>query len=181
MALRACWQETVPSDTLCDTLSVARALNFAIENDAQVINLSLSGPPDLLLGKLLDTAMAHGAVVVGAADPGLARGGFPASHAGVVAVASEGVAAVTQGVYRAPGRDVPTTQPHGRWSLVNGSSFAAAHVAGLFALVRERDPHAGAAGVVVTRGDGEIDACATLLRVSGPCAGCGCAPGPAPR
>jgi hypothetical protein len=70
---------------------------------------------------------------------------------------------------------VPTTQPHARWSLVNGSSFAAAHVTGLLALVREKDPHAGEGpNLVVTHGGGEIDACATLLRVSGPCAGCAC-------
>lgn len=175
MALRACWQEATPADTVCDTLSLARALSFAIENNAQVINLSLSGPSDLLLGKLLDVAMARGAIVVGAQDPNLAGGGFPASHAGVVAVASTGVAAAPQGVYRAPGRDVPTTQPRAQWSLVNGSSFAAAHVTGLFALMREIDPQVGrSAGALVTRGDSEIDACASLLRVSGPCGGCGC-------
>ena len=184
MALRACWQQAAPSDTVCDTLSLARALSFAIENNAQVINLSLSGPPGQLLGKLIDVAITRGAVVVGAQDPNLAGGGFPASHAGVVAVASDGVAALRHGVYRAPGRDVPTSQPQGRWSLVTGSSFAAAHVSGLFALLREKDPRVGSSvGVLVTRGDGEIDACATLLRVSGPCGGCGCAhaQGSAPR
>jgi subtilisin family serine protease len=175
MALRACWQANGTGETLCDTLSLARAISFAIENNAQVINLSLSGPSDLLLGRLLDAARAHGALVVGAVDPKAAHGGFPASHPGVIAVASDGVAASAFGAYLAPGRDVPTTQPHGRWSLVNGSSFAAAHVSGLLALVREKDAHAGEeANLVVTHGGGEIDACATLLRVSGPCASCAC-------
>ena len=56
MALRACWQ-TGPSSTatLCNSLSLARALHFAIQNRAQVINLSLSGPKDQLLQKLIDT------------------------------------------------------------------------------------------------------------------------------
>jgi subtilisin family serine protease len=175
MALRACWQAANGPDTLCDTLSLARALSFAIENNAQIINLSLSGPSDLLLGRLLDVAHAHGTLIVGAVDPRAAHGGFPASHPGVIAVASDGVAASAIGAYLAPGRDVPTTQPHARWSLVNGSSFAAAHVTGLLALVREKDPHAGeGANLVVTHGGGEVDACATLLRVSGPCAGCAC-------
>ena len=169
MALRACWQEAA-SDTLCDTLSLAMAISFAIDHGAQVINLSLAGPPDLLLGKLIDAAIVHGAVVVGAADPKLAQGGFPASHPGVVAVADNGPA--PPGGFIAPGRDVPTTQPGGQWSLVNGSSYAAAHVSGLFALVRERSPRPAR---LVTFGGGVIDACATLLKVSAPCAGCGCA------
>ena len=174
MALRACWQAPAVQETLCDTLSLARAMSFAIENNAQVINLSLSGPPALLLERLVDAAKAHGALVVGAVDPLVAQGGFPASYAGVIAVASDGSTAA-RGVYFAPGRDIPTTQPHGRWSLVNGSSFAAAHVTGLLALVREKDPHAmDPVHIVVARGGREIDACATLLRASGPCADCAC-------
>jgi hypothetical protein len=181
MALRACWQEPSAAGTLCDTLSLARALSFAIENGAQVINLSLSGPNDTLLGRLLDVAMARGATVVGAADPAQARGGFPASHAGVVAVASDGDPAAGRGFLLAPGRDVPTAEPNGRWTLVSGSSFAAAHVTGLAALVRERDPRPADPGkLFVTRGGGEIDACSTLLRVSGTCGGCGCPRAPAP-
>ena len=89
------------------------------------------------------------------------------------------------GVFTAPGHDVPTTQPNGKWFLVNGSSYAAAHVSGLFALMRERDPRARTAAWLVTRrpGGGAIDACATLVHASGPCA-CACATaasGPSPR
>jgi hypothetical protein len=65
---------------------------------------------------------------------------------------------------------VPTTLPGGRWGLVSGASYAAAHVSGLFALLRERLPSGGealdAAGVL-SFADGEIDACATLARVAG--------------
>ena len=179
MALRACWQtppRTGASDTVCDTLSLAEALHFAVLHNAQVINLSLSGPPDILLGRLIDVAEAHGATVVGAVDPGLPVGGFPASHPGVVAVAADGLEAATTGLYTAPGRDVPTTQPGGQWTLVNGSSFAAAHVSGLFALMRERAPRArqtAPALVTVRAGGGAIDTCATLLRAAGPC-DCAC-------
>ncbi len=172
MALRACWQEA--AETVCDTLSLAKALHFAIEHDAQVINLSLSGPPDILLGRLLDVALARGAVVVGAADPNLALGGFPASHPGVIAVATDLGAGRTGSAYLAPGRDIPTTQPGGRWSLVNGSSFAAAHVSGLIALMDARGGGRRAANLVVARSGG-IDACASLLQALGPCQGCACA------
>jgi subtilisin family serine protease len=142
MALRACWQEPGPAqgapETLCDNLSLAKALHFAIAHDAQVINLSLGGLPDPLLDKLLDVALARGIVVVAAYDRSLPGGGFPASHPGVVAVADEG-GQTPAGVFQAPGRDVPTTQPGGRWFLVNGSSYSAAHVSGLFALLKEKD------------------------------------------
>ncbi|MBW8815485.1 MAG: S8 family serine peptidase [Caulobacterales bacterium] len=176
MALRACWQPGEGSSTICDTLSLAKALHFAVEHDAQVINLSLAGPPDLLLGRLIDAAQARGAVVVSAADPRLARGGFPASHPGVVAVTDDPARGGEIPAYVAPGRDVPTTQPGGRWSLVAGSSFAAAHVSGLYALMRQRDPHErGPPALVPAHTGGPIDACATLLRVSAPCRACACA------
>jgi hypothetical protein len=177
MALRACWQlPAPPSATVCDSLSLAKAIYFAITHNAQVINLSLSGPSAPLLAKLLDVAMARGVTVVSAVDTALPGGGFPASHAGVVAVADESMGAAAGGTFVAPGRGVPTTQPGGRWYLVNGSSYAAAEVSGLFALLRERSARPpGALALVSSRaGGGAIDACATLLRAVGPC-GCTCA------
>ena len=81
---------------MCDTLSLAKALYFAIGHDAQVINLSLSGPPDPLLGRLIDVALARGIVVVGALDPNAADGGFPASHPGVVAVSDDPATAASR-------------------------------------------------------------------------------------
>lgn len=165
-ALRACWEEGRAPDTVCDSVSLAKALHFAIERRAQVINLSLAGPPDLLLGRLVDVALARGATVVAAFDPRLPGGGFPASHQGVIRVADESLASVQPGVYSAPGRDVPATQPGGGWSLVDGSSYAAAHVSGLVALLRERaGASAGGFTLASARPDGgAIDACATLLR-----------------
>ena len=177
MALRACWQpDAAQASTICDTLSLAKALYFAVTLGAQLINMSLAGPPGLLLGQLVDTALARGVTVVGAFDPDLPGGGFPASHAGVVAVTDEPQGVAPPGVFSAPGRDIPTTQPSGRWYLVNGSSYAAAHVSGLFALVREKGSarQGGLALVTARAGGGPIDACATLLRASGPC-DCACA------
>jgi len=187
MALRACWQPRHGADTssLCDTLSLAKALHFAISHDAQVINLSLSGPADPLLSRLIDVALGRGATVVAAYDRDLPGGGFPASHTGVVAVADESLGPAPRGVFLAPGRDVPTTQPGGRWYFVNGSSFAAAHVSGLIALARERSSRARGGAALVTSatggtGGGAIDACATVLRAGAP-RQCACArPPPSP-
>jgi hypothetical protein len=171
MALRACWQ-LMAAETVCDSLSLAKALHFAIEHNAQVINMSLSGPQDRLLGRLIEIALGRGEAVVGAFDHAVPGGGFPASQPGVIAVSDEATDA--PGVYTAPGRDVMTTQPGGRWYLVNGSSYAAAHVSGLIALLREKRA-AGPVALVSSRaGGGAIDACATLLSLAARC-DCNCA------
>ncbi|MBW8783858.1 MAG: S8 family serine peptidase [Novosphingobium sp.] len=170
MALRACWQSRSGSGsftTLCNSLTLARALQFAIDHDAKVINLSIGGPPDRLLEELIKLALQRRATVVAAINPRSPGGGFPAALPGVVAVADNSSQARHFAGYAAPGRDIPTTQPGGGWSLVNGSSFAAAHVSGLVALVRERRPAGRVA--LVRAGDGSIDACSTLVPPSRAC------------
>lgn len=190
MALRACW-ERPRAPVRCNSFTLGRAINYALLHGARVINLSLSGPPDRLLQSLLDAALARGIAVVGAADPRRADGGFPASHPGVIAVAAAGVGAAP-GTLHAPGADIPTSVPGARWAMVNGSSFAAAHVSGLVALlvelrpaltpadVRSRLDEAGpgvAAFALNTRQEtgqqaartGSIDACAVLGRAAGAC------------
>lgn len=176
LALRACWQ-TLPAaaaPTICDTLSLAKALHFAIESDAKVINLSLSGPFDPLLARLVSMALSRRASVVAAYDSNLPKGGFPASEAGVVAVGDQALPSWPAAVYSAPGRDVPTTKPGGKWYFVNGSSYAVAHVSGLLALAREERRTASPRIVTAPGGRGKIDACATLLPVSTSC-DCRCA------
>lgn len=169
LALRACWQASAHA-TLCTSLGLARALDFAIAHDAQVINLSLSGAPDLLLGKLLDVALKRGISVVAAMDRTLPGGGFPAAHPGVIAVADEGSGAVLAGTLLAPGRDIPTTGPPARWYFVSGSSYAAAHVSGLLALLLEVRAPRGASALARLP-TGAVDAYASLMRALGPCSG----------
>jgi len=165
MALRACWQNgnELNAPTLCNSLGLAQALQYAILHGAKVINLSLAGPPDRLLDRLIEIAQARNISVVAAYDPALPDGGFPASKSGVIAVASESMARLPAGVYAAPGNDVPTTEPGGKWYLVDGSSFAAAHVSGLIALVREEHAPSVRVTLAVTQHGPAIDACATLL------------------
>lgn len=171
LGLRACWQAN--NSTACDTLSLAKALYYAVESHPDVINMSLSGPDARLLREILKIAYARGVEVVAAVDPRLPGGGFPASVPGVIAVTDTSLAASRGDVYMAPGRDVPTTEPGGRWFLVNGSSFAAAHVSGLVALMRERHRSAPIALVSQRHGGGTIDACATMVRAAGAC-DCAC-------
>jgi subtilisin family serine protease len=172
LGLRACWPVESTGATVCDSFSLAKALYFALGQKADVINLSLSGPDDRLLRELLKTALAHGSAIVASFDRTHRDGGFPASVPGVIAVSD--LSASRGDVYTAPGRDVPTTQPGGRWFLVNGSSYAAAHVSGLIALVWQRRRSAIVTLVSERHGGGPIDACATLVRVA---SGCDCSCG----
>ncbi|KLU37567.1 hypothetical protein AB595_09535 [Massilia sp. WF1] len=187
MALRACW-ETVRHDTLCNSFTLGKALHFALLNGARIINLSLGGPADRLLQSLIDAALARDMAVIAAVDPQRADGGFPASHPGVIAVTQEDDRRfLPAGAVRAPGADIPATLPGARWGLVSGSSYAAAQVAGLAALVSELRPGAtprqlrgmlaSAPRTVRVAHDagtgreqaGSIDACATIARAAGAC------------
>jgi subtilisin family serine protease len=169
LGLRACWQVKASAATVCDTLSLAKALYFAVQSRADVVNMSLSGPDDRLLRELIKVALDHRLSIVAAFDPTRPDGGFPASAPGVIRVSDSAEAAAQGNVYFAPGRDIPTTEPGGRWFLVNGSSFSAAHVSGLVALLRERGRTGTLTLVAARRAGGPIDTCATLLKVVGAC------------
>jgi subtilisin family serine protease len=186
IALRACWEGAARADAaICSSFTLAKALQFALNADVQVINLSLGGPRDRLLGRLLDTALSRGISVVAAADPGVGDGGFPASHRGVLAIAGDERQDVGASILRGPGRDIPTTGVDGKWTFVTGSSFAAAHVTGLVALLRELSPNLqpqqirnllapqeSPSATADTRA--VVDACAAIGRTTGACA-CACA------
>ena len=179
VSLRACWEASA-EQTLCNSFTLAKSLQFAIDDADDVINLSLSGPEDKLVARLIDVALARGATVVSAADSSAADGGFPASHVGVLAVTQEpgGVrdtpTRAQQTFLMAPGRDILTTAPGPHWTLVSGSSFAAAHISGLVALVKQlargtsmRDHGSWVMFAANAEGSmaGAVDACNTLRLV----------------
>jgi subtilisin family serine protease len=182
IALRACWQSSRGGGA-CSSFTLAKALQFALEARAEVINLSLGGPRDRLLERLLDAAAARGVTVVAAVDPSVRDGGFPASHRGVLAIAGEDGHDLAD-VLQAPARDIPTTLTGGQWGFVSGSSYAAAHVSGLVALLRELSPSiapqqlkdALASNAVPGNAAARpliVDACAAVAKTAGSCA-CAC-------
>ena len=184
LALRACWQDAANGRARCNTSTLAKALQFAIEHRADVVNMSLGGPNDVLLGRLIDVAMQRGASVVAAVDPRAPGGGFPAAQAGVIAVAGSEAHAWPFRSFFAPADGVPTTLADGGWGLVNGNSFAAAQVSGLVALLRQVAPRLAPSRLADALAAGPalgsaavrplpIDACAAVAR-AGPGCACGC-------
>lgn len=172
LALKACW-ERADGRSVCNSFSLAQALAAAIDRGAQVINLSLGGPPDELLTRLVQAAQARGAIVVGAMPAGTARDGFPVGIAGVIAVGDG-----SGGALGAPGREVLTLTPGGRYDFANGSSIAAAQVSAIAALLLERQPNLGATALErALRGSDSADglnACRALAALDGDCR---CEPG----
>jgi subtilisin family serine protease len=138
LVLRACWQDGPQAQGQCNSLTLARALEFAINRRANVINLSLTGPRDALLERLVALAIERDIVVVGAADR---PNEFPSSVPGVVAVgdadARSAVANKSQPGQSlgAPGREILTLVPDGHYDFVSGSSMSAALASGVVALV----------------------------------------------
>jgi subtilisin family serine protease len=170
--LRACWEPVDGGAAACTSFTLAKAMQFALSERVRVINLSLTGPPDRLLERLVDRAVADGITVVSALDP--AHPGFPGTHHAVVAVANDAAPGVG-GVVIAPGTDVMTTAPGASWGFFSGSSFAAAHVSGIAALVLQVSP--GLSPVQVREllrrhtqaseeGPARLDACAALAQAA---------------
>lgn len=146
LAVKACWPDgDGPTDAACDSYTLAQGLDFAIGQGAQVINLSLTGPPDPLLARLVAAALERDVVVV-AARAGFEDPGFPASETGVLAIGAKPLgdlprsSGTGRGPLTAPGVDVLTTVPGDAYDFLSGSSMAAAHVTGIAALLLEGRP-----------------------------------------
>jgi subtilisin family serine protease len=136
-ALRACW--STPSDpdhASCSTLTLAKAIAAAIETRIDIVNLSLAGPADPLLSRLVAAGLDRGVLFVGANPPGGTQAGFPTSIAGVINVDSSSRKRSTDdAALFAPGDEVLTLVPDGRYDFLSGSSLAAASVSGGIALL----------------------------------------------
>jgi hypothetical protein len=133
LALKACWQLKADRDAaLCNSFTLAQALAGAIDANAQVINLSLTGPQDPLLSALIERAQRKGIVVVGAA--GKSDQPFPAQLPNVLGVASLESEPGAEAI-RAPGRDVFSLRPGNRYDFMAGNSIATAEVSGAVALM----------------------------------------------
>jgi len=152
LALQACTQQSAVGRGTCTSFSLARALDHAITANSDVLNLSLGGPHDALLERLVGKAIEQDIVVVAARGDDRNGALFPANLQGVIAVGGPGTPAET-GRLTAPDLEVLTLVPPDGYDFLSGSSIAAAHVSGIVALLLERDPalHASAIESLLVR------------------------------
>ena len=142
--LVSCWHDD--GGVVCDSFSLAKALDRMLEDPPEVLNLSLTGPEDGLVRRLLRKAIAAGVVVVASQPSGQASvNSFPASMDGVIGVATsvdEGGSAILERDARlfAPGDQIMVAVPDNQYDFRSGSSLAAAHVSGVIALILSVSP-----------------------------------------
>lgn len=149
LLVKACWHRQPKGfEAWCSSWTLAKAIDFAILERARVINLSLGGPADTLLTRLLLKAVEeHGITVVAAVNERNQASSFPADLPQVIAVVASdphdtvrAAAGKHQTLLAAPGVEVLTTVPNRGHGFLSGSSFAAAHVSGIVALLLEGNP-----------------------------------------
>jgi subtilisin family serine protease len=129
---------------------ILKSLDYAAGHGAQVINMSFAGPKDTLVERGIAAASRKGIVLVAASgnagpkSPPL----YPAASPGVIAVSATDAydrlfPASNRGSHiavAAPGVDVFLPAPGGKYQMTSGTSFSAAYVSGLAALMVSRDP-----------------------------------------
>jgi subtilisin family serine protease len=169
-ALKACWQQPAGArEAVCNSYTLAKAVDFAITQSAQVLNFSLAGPPDVLLTRLIKVALERGIVVVAAAPSKPGAQAFPASMQGVIGISGNDPPG--QAFLGAPAVDILTTVPRGSYDFFSGSSLAAAQASGVAALLLERNPKLTPSELAAlfhkTARLSQIDACAALVSASG--------------
>jgi hypothetical protein len=132
------------------TFAILKGVDYAAARNARVINMSFAGPADPALARHLAAAHAKGVVLVAASGnlgPKSAPQ-FPAADPNVIAVSATDAgdkmfkaASIGRHVaVTAPGVDILVPAPNNDYQVTSGTSFAAAYVSGVAALVLQRAP-----------------------------------------
>jgi len=139
-----------PNGAESTSFVVLKGLDYAVTHGAQIVNMSFAGPKDGLIERGIAAAAAKGIVMVAAAgnagpkSPPL----YPAANGNVIAVGATDAqdklfAASNRGSHiavTAPGVDIFLPAPDEKYQMTSGTSFSAAYVSGLAALMLERNP-----------------------------------------
>ena len=144
----SCWSDDATDNAICDSFTLAKALDTLLEEPPDILNMSLTGPSDPLLARLLDAVRDAGVVMIAARPTVVSSGNhFPASLETVISVGnseqrhpgSGGSAQQSQDIY-APGQQIMVAVPNNSYDFRSGSSLAAAHVSGAVALLLAVSP-----------------------------------------
>ena len=149
LAVRA-FAQTENGKFTSDTFIIAKAIDWAVAQNAQVLNMSFAGPSDPLIMKMMDMlAETEIFVVAAAGNHGIgAPAAYPAAHPHTFAVTATDArdalySNANRGIYidiAAPGVDVIAPAPNNRYELVTGTSIATAHLTGIIALMLSKNP-----------------------------------------
>ncbi|MBL8219204.1 MAG: S8 family serine peptidase [Bryobacterales bacterium] len=127
---------------------IARAIRYAVDHQASVINLSFSMPS---LSAELSEAILYArskkvVVIASAGNAGKEKASYPAAFTGVIGVGSVNLADVrsyfsnyggSNSKTSAPGEGLLTAYPGNRYAAVWGTSFSAALVSGAVSLMKQ--------------------------------------------
>lgn len=151
---RGCWQDA-DARGRCNTLTLALALDAAIDLRPDILNLSLTGKRDRLLDELLEVLLNNNTLVIAAHDERRdASARFPARQAGVIY--AYGVddrdtrrTNETTGVLFAP-RHALSLTPMGGYDLVSGHSIATPQLSAMAARLMEHDANGSRSQTIQT-------------------------------
>lgn len=146
----ACWSEPGVDAAVCDSFTLAKALDSLLEKPPHVLNLSLVGPADPLLERLLLKVHEQEVVLVAARPSGdqFPPRMFPGNMDEVIDVGSSIVAEDASGLSLfAPGEQIIVALPGNAYDFRSGSSLAAAHVSGIVALLLAVSPDTDASTI----------------------------------
>ncbi len=136
---------------------ILRALDWAHERKARIVNMSFAGPSDPLLKRMLAAASKQDMILIAAggnAGP-KAAALYPAADPAVIAVTASDAESrlytmANRGSYivlAAPGVDVLAAAPHAAYDFSTGTSIATAQISGIVALMLEKRPDLSAAAI----------------------------------
>ena len=132
------------------TFAILKGIDWSVEQQARIINMSFAGPADPAMTRALRAASRKGAILVAAAGNAGAQSPplYPAADPNVIAVTATGAEdavfpRANQGRYvtvAAPGVDVIAPATAGGYQVSSGTSLSAAEVSGIIALLLQRRP-----------------------------------------
>lgn len=139
---KACWQlEKNSAVSACSSYTLAKAFAAIIDSKPDVVNMSITGPYDPLLAKLVAKMIDEDITLVAAASALDKNSGFPASQPGVFSIQAFGQTEALAGksYIFAPGTDLFSTYPADKYDFYSGSSMSTAFVSGVIGLLKQAD------------------------------------------